>query len=170
MQRYPTETARRTAGKLHGGPRLRHRFPLPLAIVRQDGFGNRTFFRLLDVPVFRIGRHLLVPLALESERGGAAPEVCSQTRRRLARSKLSRTTFLANPCILQHHPTFALLRRKVQSNGVSASVAFSSARRYAFFLFCGSQSSPTIQKCRVSAQDAIPKVGGLHHYYTRRAA
>ena len=53
--------------------------PEGLAIVRQDGFGNRTFFRLLDGPVFRIGRHLLVPLALESERGGAAPEVCSQT-------------------------------------------------------------------------------------------
>ena len=29
--------------------------PEGLAIVRQNGFGNRTFFRLLDVPVFRIG-------------------------------------------------------------------------------------------------------------------
>ena len=47
--------------------------PEGLAIVRQDGFGNRTFFRLLDVPVFRIGRHLLVPLALESERGRSSP-------------------------------------------------------------------------------------------------
>ncbi len=25
--------------------------PEGLAIVRQDGFGNRTFFRLVDVPV-----------------------------------------------------------------------------------------------------------------------
>ena len=33
----------------------------------------------------------------ESERGGAAPKVCSQTRRKLAKSKPSRTTFRPTP-------------------------------------------------------------------------
>ena len=33
----------------------------------------------------------------ESELGGAAPKVCSQTRRRLAKSKPSRTTFRPTP-------------------------------------------------------------------------
>ena len=52
----------------------------------------------------------------ESELGGAAPKVCSQTRRKLAKSKPSKTTFRPNPCILRHHRTFALLLDKVQSN------------------------------------------------------
>ena len=33
----------------------------------------------------------------ESELGGAAPKVCSQTRRKLAKSKPSRTTFRPTP-------------------------------------------------------------------------
>ena len=33
----------------------------------------------------------------ESERGGAAPNVCSQTRRKLAKSKPSKTTFRPTP-------------------------------------------------------------------------
>ena len=33
----------------------------------------------------------------ESERGGAAPKVCSQTRRKLAKSKPSKTTFRPTP-------------------------------------------------------------------------
>ena len=52
----------------------------------------------------------------ESELGGAAPKVCSQTRRKLAKSKPSKTTFRPTPCILRHHRTFALLLDKVQSN------------------------------------------------------
>ena len=43
---------------------------------------------------------------------GAAPKVCSQTRRKLAKSKPSKTTF-GNPCILRHHRTFALVLDKV---------------------------------------------------------
>ena len=33
----------------------------------------------------------------ESERGGAAPKVCAQTRRKLAKSKPSKTTFRPTP-------------------------------------------------------------------------
>ena len=47
---------------------------------------------------------------------GAAPKACSQTRRKLAKSKPSKTTFRPNPCILQHPRTFALVLDKVQSN------------------------------------------------------
>ena len=41
----------------------------------------------------------------ERERGGAAPKVCSQTRRRLAKSKPSRTTFRPTPvsCGIPEH-------------------------------------------------------------------
>ena len=52
----------------------------------------------------------------ESELGGAAPKVCSQTRRKLAKSKPSKNDVPANPCILRHHRTFALVLDKVQSN------------------------------------------------------
>ena len=52
----------------------------------------------------------------ESERGGAAPNVCSQTRRKLAKSKPSQNDVPANPCILRHPRTFALVLDKVQSN------------------------------------------------------
>ena len=56
--------------------------PEGLAIVRQDGFGNRTFFRLVDVPVFPIGRHLLVPRALGSAGLFARPSPSGDKRLR----------------------------------------------------------------------------------------
>ena len=52
----------------------------------------------------------------ESERGGAAPKACSQTRRKLAKSKPSRTTFRPTPvsCGITERSLFC--SSKVQSN------------------------------------------------------
>ena len=52
----------------------------------------------------------------ESELGGAAPKVCSQTRRKLAKPKPSRTTFRPTPVSCGITERFALLPGQVQSN------------------------------------------------------